>query len=213
MKQEALFSVDAIQPSGEAPLSAWRERAYACTGCKLHESRKRVVFGMGNSNRPDICFVGEAPRAAEEVENVPFGGNGGDLLKRMMEKMGLKPERAYFCNVVCCRPLDLGQAPGAEEIEACEPFLHGQLRVVQPRVIIALGLTATETLLRKRKHLFEMRGKWWEWQGIPVRPTFHPNGMFGKEGEKHRASCFVDLQAAMNKLRELNRPPDHKSKG
>ena len=212
MKQEPLFSRDAIQPTGEEALSGWRERAYACKGCKLAETRGRVVFGAGNSNRPDVCFIGEAPRAAEEKENLPFAGNGGRLLLNMIDKMGLKPEQVYCCNVVCCRPVDLGLAPSPEEIDACQPILHGQLRVVQPRVIITLGLTATETLLRKKKHLFEMRGKWWDWMGTPVRPTFHPNGMFGKDGEKLRGTCFVDLMAAMNKLREMDRPPDWRTK-
>lgn len=209
-KQEALFSRDAIQPSGEAALSAIRERAYACTGCKLHETRARVVFGSGNSSRPDVAFIGEAPRAAEEKENLPFAGNGGEMLKRMMVRMGLPFEKAYFCNVVCCRPVDLQAPPAPEEIDACQGLLHSQLRVVQPRVIITLGLTATETLLRKKKHLFEMRGKWWDWMGTPVRPTFHPNYLV--KATKDRASTLVDLEAAMHKLREMDRPPAYSSK-
>lgn len=196
--QQALFSGETLHENNPKVLSEMKARAQSCTACKLHCGRTNVVWGEGNANEPKVAFVGEGPGLNEDKEGRPFVGRAGELLNKMIARMGLKREDLYICNVVCCRPPE-NRVPEPEEVTACQPFLFGQLRLIRPQTIITLGATATSTLLRKTKPLGEMRGKWHKWETIPVRPTFHPAYLL--RNPKERATTLVDLEAVLNLLR------------
>lgn len=174
-------------------LASMRERALACKACKLCETRKNVVFGEGNGDRPKIAFIGEAPGATEDVQGRPFIGASGKLLDRMIAKMGLdRAKDCYILNVVACRPPE-NRTPEPAEMMACLPFFFGQLRIIRPQVIITLGATAANALLSKDKPMHDLRGKWFKWEHIPVRPTFHPSYLLREP--KARSTAMVDLDA------------------
>lgn len=148
--------------------------------------------------RPRVAFVGEGPGANEDAEGEPFVGRSGQLLDKMIGAMRLKRKDVYICNVVCCRPPD-NRRPQADEIFACRGYLFAQLRAVQPEVIVALGMTATEVLLNKAKKPKSVREKWHEWEGIPLRATFHPAYLLREPTQKKAA--WDDLKAVMQKLK------------
>lgn len=199
MEQAALFGKTALTEGNGRALTEIRNRALGCTSCKLHSTRKNVVFGEGNQNEPLVAFVGEGPGGADDETGRPFQGRAGELLNKMIARMGLRRDDLYICNVVCCRPPE-NRTPEMDEMVSCQPYLFNQLRLVRPKVIIALGATATNTLLRKTKPLVEMRGKWHKWESIPVRPTFHPAYLL--RVPKERATTAMDLDAVLNHLRE-----------
>jgi DNA polymerase len=200
--QASLFEPAALTDGNLRTLTELRARALACTNCKLHTARQSVVFGEGNTTTPAVAFVGEGPGLTDDRTGRPFQGPAGELLNKMIARMGLQRDALYICNVVCCRPPD-NRPPEPDEVAACQPYLLTQLRLIRPKVIITLGATATHTLLKKSKPLVELRGKWHKWESIPVRPTFHPAYLL--RAPKERASTAVDLDAAVNLLREQSR--------
>jgi DNA polymerase len=170
-----------------------------CRDCKLHETRTNVVFGEGNPNRPIVAFVGEGPGDMEDKTGRPFVGPSGKLLDKMIAKMGLdRMKDCYILNAVACRPPG-NRVPDPEEMIACRPFFHGQLRLVRPQTIVTLGATATSNLLRKQKPMHEFRGKWHKWEDIPVRPTFHPAYLL--RNPKERGLALTDIEAVMRLIR------------
>ena len=198
MLQTALFGTEALTQGNEQVLTEMRSRALACQQCKLHSTRRSVVFGEGNHFEPVVAFVGEGPGATEDETGRPFQGRAGELLNKMIARMGLKREALYICNVVCCRPPG-NRVPESDEVVACQPYLLNQLRLIRPRTIITLGATATQALLKKTKPLGEMRGKWHKWETIPVRPTYHPAYLL--RNPKERATTLIDLEAVLTYLR------------
>ena len=168
----------ASKPAGAAfarpdpSLEAIREDLGACVRCKLHSTRTNIVFGEGNP-RARIVFVGEGPGADEDATGRPFVGRAGQLLNKIIEAIGLKREDVYICNVVKCRPPG-NRTPERDETSTCEPFLFRQLAVIQPEVIVALGLPAFQCLLKSKESMSRARGEWRDWNGIKVMPTFHP---------------------------------------
>jgi DNA polymerase len=146
-----------------------------CTRCSLAQSRTQTVFARGNP-LARLCFVGEAPGADEDAQGLPFVGRAGQLLDRMIAAMGLSPETdAYVCNIIKCRPPG-NRRPEPEEIAACIPYLHEQLEVVDPRVIVALGNTAVAALLDTKLGITKIRGQWKLYRGRTlVMPTYHPS--------------------------------------
>jgi uracil-DNA glycosylase family 4 len=169
-----------------------------CTRCKLHgQGRRQIVFGVGNP-RADIMFVGEGPGAEEDRRGEPFVGKAGQLLTRIIEGgMGLRRDDVYIANIVKCRP-PKNRDPEPDEVEACEPFLKAQIRVVQPKVIIALGRYAAQTILRERTPITRMRGQWREYEGIPLMPTYHPAYLLRNPAEKR--PVWQDIQAVLQRL-------------
>src|SRR4051812_30632236 len=117
-----------------------------CTRCKLHRTRTNIVFGVGNPEAR-LMFVGEGPGEDEDLQGLPFVGKAGQLLTKMIEAMGLSREDVYICNTVKCRPPN-NRNPEPDELNACEPFLKGQLGAVKPEVIVTLGKFAAQSLLR-----------------------------------------------------------------
>jgi DNA polymerase len=164
-----------------------------CRRCKLCEGRTKLVFGTGSAHA-EIVFVGEGPGADEDLQGEPFVGKAGQLLTRMIEAMGLSREDVYICNVVKCRPPN-NRNPEPDEIAACEPFLKAQLAALRPRVIVALGKFAAQTLLRDATPITRLRGNLRSYEGIPLMPTFHPAYLLRSPEEKGKA--WQDLKAVL----------------
>jgi DNA polymerase len=143
-----------------------------CLKCALGSTRTKFVFGVGNP-KADIVLVGEAPGANEDKQGLPFVGEAGKLLNRILASIELKREEVYICNILKCRPPG-NRNPLPEEIELCEPYLKYQLNLIKPKLILALGKFAAETLLNLNQPLNKMRGKVHYYNGIRTMVTFHP---------------------------------------
>ncbi len=181
----------------EAGLPLVREELGDCTRCGLHKGRKNIVFGEGNP-KAVIVFVGEGPGQEEDIEGRPFVGAAGQLLTDIIVKgMGLTREEVYICNIVKCRPPN-NRNPEPDEINSCEPFLTGQLRAINPRVIVALGNVAAKTLLKTGEGITALRGTWHAYHGIPLMPTFHPAYLLRNPRDKKLV--WEDIQKVMAKL-------------
>jgi DNA polymerase len=181
---------------GSAPLLAVREQLGECTRCKLGRGRTKLVFGVGDA-RAELMFVGEGPGEDEDLQGEPFVGRAGQLLTKMIEAMGYRREEVYIANVVKCRPPG-NRNPEPDEIEACEPFLRAQIDAVRPKVIVALGKFAAQTLLRDTSPIGKLRGRWFTYEGVRLMPTFHPAYLLRSPNEKGRA--WDDLQLVMKEL-------------
>ena len=194
-----LLRIEAAEPavaggSTEPPrLDEVRRTLGDCKRCKLCSGRKNLVFGVGNP-KARLVFVGEGPGAEEDNQGIPFVGAAGQLLTKMIVAMGYGRDEVYICNVVKCRPPG-NRNPEPDEIEACQPFLEAQLNAIRPSVIIALGKFAAQTLLRTDTPITRLRGRWREYVGIPLMPTFHPAYLLRNPPEKK--SAWTDLQAVM----------------
>ena len=180
-------------------LRVLQEEAATCTRCVLHEGRTRSVFARGNPDT-DLVFVGEGPGYHEDQKGVPFVGNAGALLDRMVSAMGYPPDGVYICNVVKCRPPE-NRTPKLDEAAACQPYLLGQLEAVRPRVIVALGRCAAETLGQLEADDRGWRGRWGTYRDVPVMSTYHP--AFLLRSPQFKRPVWEDLQSV---LRKLGRP-------
>jgi DNA polymerase len=154
-------------------LKALREEIGDCKQCKLANKRTHIVFGEGDPHAM-LMFVGEGPGREEDVQGRPFVGDAGILLTRLIEKMGLTRGDVYIANIVKCRP-PMNRDPEIEEIETCKGFLEKQIEIIEPQVIMTLGRIAAQTLMGNTKaRISSIRGKFFDYNGIPVMPTFHP---------------------------------------
>ena len=174
-----------------------------CQRCKLCDGRQNIVFGVG-SPAARVMFVGEGPGADEDRLGEPFVGRAGQLLNRIISAMSLSREEVYIANIVKCRP-PRNRDPEPDEVEACEPFLQTQIRIIRPEVIIALGRVAAVTLLRDDRALRQLRGHWHSYEGIPLIATYHPAFLLRSPNMKR--ACWEDIQLAMERL-GLERPVD-----
>jgi uracil-DNA glycosylase family 4 len=157
-----------------AALAALREEIGDCTRCVLHTlGRKQVVFGVGNA-RASLMFVGEAPGADEDQQGEPFVGKAGQLLTKIIEAIGLARGDVYIANVIKCRPPG-NRNPEPVEVATCSPFLLRQVDIIRPKVIVALGTFAAQTLLATDTPISRLRGRVHLFHGgIKLVPTFHP---------------------------------------
>jgi DNA polymerase len=199
MEQTNLFTADALRgPWGPEEVARLSEAALGCTRCKLHETRANVVFGAGCSSRPVLAIVGEGPGLEDDTTGKPFGGRSGKLLDKMLEAMQLDRDKIYICNVVGCRP-PKNRKPEDDEMAACREFLVGQLRAVRPLTILTMGNTASQALLETTKGVTRLReAGWHEWEGTPLRTTFHPAFLLRNPDAKRAA--WADLKAVMAKV-------------
>jgi DNA polymerase len=200
--------VPATPLSPEAKAAAFaelRERAMACVKCEhLASSRKNVVFGVGNINA-ELMFIGEAPGADEDEQAEPFVGKAGQLLTKIIETMGLKRGDVYIGNILKCRPDTPGQSAGnrkptTDEMQTCIPYLHEQIDLIQPKVIVALGGTAVEGLLGKTIGITKLRGTWKTYRGIPLMPTYHPAYLLRNQAMSEKRRVWEDMLQVMEKL-------------
>jgi DNA polymerase len=169
-----------------------------CRKCPLGNQRKNVVFGCGY---PDarLVFCGEAPGEDEDKQGLPFVGRSGQLLTKMIEAMGFKRNETYILNTLRCRPPN-NRTPETSEIIACNPFLVAQLNIIKPDVIVALGAPAAQTLLKTDRSIGKLRGRFAEYQGIPLMPTYHPAYLLRSMSLDNRQKVWSDLRAAAVKL-------------
>jgi uracil-DNA glycosylase len=195
------------QPSTEkaAAFAALRERVMVCVKCaNLASSRKNVVFGVGNIDA-QLMFVGEAPGADEDAQGEPFVGRAGELLTKIIQAMGLQRSDVYIANILKCRPDTPGQTAGnrkptPEEMATCIPYLHEQIDLIQPRVLVALGATAIEGLLGKTLGIMKLRGNWKTYRGTPLMPTFHPAYLLRNQAMTEKRKVWEDMLSVMEKL-------------
>lgn len=191
-----------LPPDAAAALAAIRADLGDCTRCKLHRlGRQQIVFGAGNPSA-ELVFVGEGPGADEDLQGVPFVGRAGQLLTDMIQKgMGLDRASVYICNVVKCRPPQ-NRTPEPEECGACSPFLRRQLAAVHPRLVIALGACAAQTLLGYKGSLGSVRGRLHplalDSGPTQLLVTYHPAYLLRDPRQKRAA--WEDLQIAMRFL-------------
>ncbi|NWF55391.1 MAG: uracil-DNA glycosylase [Syntrophaceae bacterium] len=143
-----------------------------CRRCKLHSGRTNIVFGTGNP-KAKLVFVGEGPGRDEDLQGKPFVGQAGQLLTKIIQAIQLTREEVYIANIIKCRPPG-NRNPEPDEIQACEPFLIKQLEVIRPKLICALGTFAAQTLLETGEKISLLRGRFHQYQGIPIMPTYHP---------------------------------------
>ncbi len=171
-----------------------------CKSCTLHKTRIQTVFGTG-SPRAGIMFVGEAPGADEDKQGEPFVGRAGKLLTKMIQAIGFEREEVYIANVLKCRPPQ-NRDPRPEEVAACEHFLVRQIQLIQPLVICALGAHAAKTLLKTDDTIGKLRGRFFDYHGVPLIPTYHP--AFLLRSQQSKKAAWEDLQKLRDKYHELN---------
>jgi len=173
----------------------------ACRQCALGETRKQAVLGVGDRNA-DWLFVGEGPGAEEDERGEPFVGQAGKLLDNMLAAIGLRRgEDVYIANAVKCRPPE-NRTPAPEEAAACRPWLERQIELLQPKLIVALGRPAAQTLLQAEVKIAAARGRLHDYRGIPLIVTYHPAYLLRTLPDKARAwedLCF--MKRTMNELK------------
>lgn len=156
---------------GALPLLA--QQAQSCTRCRLAEVRTHVVFGEGNPNA-QVVIVGEAPGQEEDRTGRPFVGRAGKLLDLLLQSAGFPRESVYICNVLKCRPPE-NRNPLPDEVEPCTThWLHAQLQAIAPRVLIAVGKFAAQSLAGSEESISRLRGRIHEYRGTPLLATYHP---------------------------------------
>jgi len=156
----------------EPGLKEVREELGDCKRCKLHRTRKTLVFGEGNE-KAILLLVGEGPGYEEDIQGRPFVGKAGQLLTKILQSIQLEREEVYIANIVKCRPPQ-NRNPEPEEVQACRPFLLKQIQVLQPKIICALGSVAAQSLLQTGEKITALRGRSFDFDGIRVVPTYHP---------------------------------------
>jgi uracil-DNA glycosylase len=184
-------------PTSTPTLTSLAESVRACEQCSLYKTRTQTVFGVGDEHA-DLVFVGEAPGADEDAQGEPFVGKAGQLLTDIIVKgMKMRREDVYICNVLKCRPPN-NRNPNPEEMGKCEPFLIGQLSQIKPKVICALGGVAAKSLLQTEEGVGRLRGRWHNYQGIPLRVTYHPAYLLRTPSDKGKT--WADVQELMKVL-------------
>lgn len=167
-----------------------------CTRCPLHREAKNPVPGEGNPNADMMC-VGEAPGATEDQLGRPFVGDSGQLLDKILAAIKLSREEVYICNVLKHRP-PANRNPMPDEVEACSPYLLRQIELIKPRVIVAFGTFAAQTLLNTREGIGKLRGKIHRYHGVPLVVTYHPAALLRNPSWKKPA--WEDVQLARKLL-------------
>lgn len=143
-----------------------------CQKCDLHKSRTNFIFGTGNS-KAEVMFIGEAPGRDEDLQGEPFVGKAGQLLNKILTAINFKREEVYIGNILKCRPPE-NRDPLPDEIEKCEPYLIEQIKLIQPKLICALGRISAQALLKTNQPLNRLRGRFYDYQGIKFLVTYHP---------------------------------------
>ena len=171
-----------------------------CTRCGLCETRHNVVFGIGNENA-DIMFVGEGPGEQEDLKGEPFVGPAGMLLDDMLSIIDLdRHANCYIANIVKCRP-PRNRDPQEAEQDACIGYLYNQINLIQPKIIVCLGRTAAQKLIRSDFRITREHGTWIQHNGIWMSATFHPSALL--RDVTKRPEAFDDLMTIRAKIREL----------
>jgi uracil-DNA glycosylase len=185
-------------------LNEIRRQISGCTKCKLHEIKKNYVPGEGCLN-PDVMFIGEGPGETEDNFGRPFVGKAGQLLDKIITKMGYSRETVFIANIVKCRPPN-NRDPLKNEVDACKPYLMAQIQVLKPKVIVCLGKVAMNNLLDESFSIMQKRGQQFEFMGIPVIPTFHPSYILHQKGKeqvsKAKWAVWKDMEIVLEIVKE-----------
>jgi len=174
-------------------LDAIREDIGDCQRCGLCLKRKHIVFGVGNP-QARLVFVGEGPGRDEDLQGEPFVGAAGELLTRIIQAIKLTRDEVYIGNIVKCRPPQ-NRNPLPDEIDTCLPFLKRQLDAIQPEFIVALGKVAAQTLLETDQAISRLRGRFYDYNGMRLLPTYHPAYLL-RSPEKKR-DVWEDMKLLM----------------
>lgn len=188
-------------------LEVLRKQVLQCKACeRIVSTRTNIVFGTGNP-LAELMFVGEAPGAEEDRQGEPFVGPAGQLLTKIIKAMGLDRSIVYITNVLKCRPdassLTGNRKPSPSEIARCSPFLHQQISIIKPKVIVALGTTAVEGLLGRQAvegGIQKIRGQWLEYNGIALMPTYHPSFILRNPTIQIKRQLWEDMLKVMERL-------------
>ena len=194
----------ALRPLGVETMAwpALREAVAGCQACKLCESRRNTVFGAGNE-QAHWMIIGEAPGEQEDRQGEPFVGKAGQLLDRMLEAVGLTRDEAppeqqvFIANVLKCRPPG-NRNPLPEEVAQCEPYLKRQVELVRPKIIVAMGRFAVQSILQTQEPIGKLRGREHQYAGVPVVVTYHPAYLLRSPADK--ALAWEDLCLAREVL-------------
>ena len=175
-------------------LTALAAQVANCTACELHKTRKQTVFGVGH-HKADWLIIGEAPGADEDRQGEPFVGRAGQLLTQMLRAVGLAREEVFIANILKCRPPN-NRDPKVEEVAACQPYLGRQIELLEPKIILALGRIAAQSLLQTSTPIGKMRGRLYHLENynIPVVVTYHPAYLLRSPREKRKV--WEDLKFA-----------------
>ena len=181
-----------------AALAQHEARCRECTDCRLAESRGKVVFGEG-SVMAEIVFIGEGPGREEDASGRPFVGRAGQLLTKIIQAMGFGREEVYIANIVKCRP-PKNRTPRPDEAVACAPHLEAQLEIIRPQVIVALGACAAQNLLATETPISRLRGRFHDYRGRPLMPTFHPSYLIRGDDRERKRQVWSDMQQVLARL-------------
>lgn len=186
-------------------LEELKGKILACTRCpNLVASRTQVVYGVGNPFA-ELLFVGEAPGEEEDLKGEPFIGKAGQLLTKIIGAMEYTREEIFIANVLKCRPdMPAGESgnrkPKPAEMATCLPWLTQQIELIKPKVIVALGLTAVEGLLGEPRTMRDVRGKWLDYHGVPLMPTYHPAYLLRNQTLAEKRKVWEDMMLVLEKL-------------
>jgi len=182
-----------------------RTRVLVCEKCPhLVQSRTQVVFGVGNIDA-ELMFVGEAPGEDEDLQGEPFVGKAGQLLTKIIETMGFERNDVFIGNVLKCRP-DMphgtsgNRKPKSDEMKVCLPYLIEQIGIIRPRILIALGATAMEGLTGNTEPMNRQRGRWFEFEGIPLMATYHPAYLLRNQSLSEKRKVWEDMLLVLERL-------------
>ena len=181
------------RPLRPETLDAIRNELGNCRHCMLYKERNNIVFGAGDQNAR-LVFVGEGPGFEEDQQGKPFVGASGRLFTKIIQAMNLTREKVYICNILKCRPPG-NRNPRPDEIKNCFPFLQRQISAVKPDFICALGTFAAQTLLDTTAPISELRGRFFDYQGIKLMPTYHPS--FLLRNPSYKRYVWEDMQKLM----------------
>lgn len=190
---------------GRALAALREEHDRTCPHCTRATAHTQTVFGDGDPDAA-LMFVGEAPGAEEDRQGIPFVGASGKKLTEMIRAMGFDRSEVYIANVLKARPPD-NATPTPDEAAKCGPFLVRQIEIIQPAVLVTLGKPAVSYLLDTRESMTNLRGRWFEFKGIPLMPTYHPAFLLRAYTPENRAKVWSDLKAALERLEASGRGP------
>lgn len=195
---QSLFAVQEEWMNAET-LDSLNEQICTCMKCPLGKTRTKFVFGVGNPDA-DVMLIGEAPGADEDRQGEPFVGRAGQLLNKILEAVGLQREEVYICNILKCRPPG-NRDPQPPEVEQCEPYLHKQIELVKPKIILALGRIAAQTLLRTGDPLGSLRSQIHDYLGVPMIIVYHPAALL--RNPNFKKTMWEDIKAFKNYYNKL----------
>jgi len=197
-RESGMNEIFSVSENRSDDMESLKKEVLKCDKCDLCRTRRNVVFGSGNP-KAGLLFIGEAPGQEEDMQGLPFVGRAGQLLTKIIEAMGLKREDVYIANILKCRPPN-NRSPLPTEILACEENVKRQIELIKPKVICTLGKFASQTLLRTQTPITALRGKFQEYNGIKVMPTFHPAYLLRNPADKKLV--WEDIKRVLKVLRD-----------